>query len=358
MSGLCADGRLFFANNMKFRMMKSLLLLILVCFCGCATAQTKTNLTEKERFELAADYSRQARGVSVLVMKGDKIVFEDYQNGHTADEPSPLFSGTKSFSGVMLAAAIEDKLIKDFDEKVSDTITEWKSDDRKSKITIRQLLSLTSGIDAGQIGVVPAYSEAILKPASHDPGTFFQYGPVPYQIFGELMTRKLKPKNETVMGYLKRRILDPIGLNVPYWRMENGQPLLPQGASLTAREWVKFGLFLKSGGKWNGKQIVKKDLLNELIIGSKANPAYGVTFWLNNKGQGPAGRATIGGNSDGIGRNGIAEGVSDLFMAAGALNQRLYVIRSLDLVVVRQGQMAKYDDAEFLKRLLLGVAGK
>jgi len=47
--------------------------------------------------------------------------------------------------------------------------------------------------------------------------------------------------------------------------------------------------------------------------------------------------------------------VPDLFMAAGAANQRLYIIRSLDLVIVRQGQLAKYDDAEFLKRLLLGI---
>ncbi len=203
----------FYLKNMKYRIVKCLLLIVLACFCGCARAQTKSNLTEKQRFELAADYSRRARGVSVLIMKGDKIVFEDYENGHTADEPWPLFSGTKSFSGVMLAAAIEDKLVTGFDEKVSDTITEWKSDNRKSKITIRQLLSLTSGVDAGQIGVVPTYAEAITKPASHDPGTFFQYGPVPFQIFGEVMTRKLKPKNETVMSYLKRRILDPIGLS-------------------------------------------------------------------------------------------------------------------------------------------------
>lgn len=130
-------------------------------------------------------------------MKGEKIVFEDYQNGHRADEPWMLASGTKSFSGVMLAAAIEDKLVKSFDEKVSDTITEWKTDPWKSKITIRQLLSLTSGMDGGQIGRVPTYAEAITKTLEADPGTRFEYGPVPFQIFGELMTRKLKPKKKT-----------------------------------------------------------------------------------------------------------------------------------------------------------------
>lgn len=160
------------------------------------------------------------------------------------------------------------------------------------------------------------------------------------------------------MSYLKRRILDPIGLKVGSWRIENGEPLLPQGASLTAREWVKFGLFLKNGGKWNGKQIVKKSLLDELIIGSKANPAYGITFWLNKKGTDPRGRPMGGGAVDEIGRNGIADGQTDLFMAAGAANQRLYIIPSLDMVVVRQGRLDKWEDVEFMRRLILGVAAK
>jgi CubicO group peptidase (beta-lactamase class C family) len=129
---------------------------------------------------------------------------------------------------------------------------------------------------------------------------------------------------------------------------------LPQGASLTAREWVKFGLFLKNGGKWNGKQIVAKKLVDELVVGSKVNAAYGITFWLNNKGVNPQGRA-IGGAVGAISQNGIAAGVKDLYMAAGAANQRLYIIPSLDMVVVRQGQLAKFDDAEFIRRLVTGT---
>lgn len=322
-----------------------------------AKAQTTKPLTEQERFRLAADYSRDHRGLSVLVMKGDKIIFEDYENGQTADTPWVLFSGTKSFSGAMLAAAIEDKLVSGFDEKVSDTVKEWKADKQKSQITLRQLLSLTSGISAGQIGRVPSYSEAINSPMKFDPGTHFEYGPVPYQTFGELMTRKLKAKNENVMGYLKRRILNPIGIKVADWQMKDGQPLLPQGASLTAREWVKFGLFMKNGGKWDGKQIIKKKLLDELVIGSKANPAYGITFWLNHPGKNPMGREIGGGDSSEVSKGGFSDGVGDLFMAAGAANQRLYIIPSLDMVIVRQGRMAKFDDREFLGRLLFGRFG-
>ncbi len=288
----------------------------------------------------------------MLVMKGSTIVFEDDQNGYAKDLPWILASGTKSFSGVMCAAAIEDKLISSFDEKVADTITEWKADPRKSKITLRQLLSLTSGIEAGQIGVVPSYAEAVTKPASYEPGTHFEYGPVPFQLFGEVMTRKLKARNETVMTYLKRRILDPIGMNISFWRKSDGQPLLPQGVTLTAREWAKFGLLLKDRGKWKGKQIVSSKLLDQLTVGSKANPAYGLTFWLNANGIGPSGtdRANLSGD---IGTKKIADTL-DLFMAAGAGNQRLYIIPSQDLVVVRFGAFGDYDDRQFISRLLTG----
>jgi CubicO group peptidase (beta-lactamase class C family) len=355
---------------MKHLFCLSVIALTLVSL-GCAVnAQQKIDLNQKG-LQRAADYSNETRGLSVLVMKGDKIVFEEYQNGHSAETPWMLASGTKSFSGVMLAAAIADGLIKGFDEKVSDTITEWKADPRKSKITIRQLLSLTSGIETGPNGRPPAYSQAVKYNTRFEPGEKFEYGPVPFQTFGELMRRKLAPKNESVMDYLKRRILDPIGLKVAQWNTQEGQPNLPSGAYLTAREWVKFGLFLKNGGKWNGKQLIKKSLLDELYIGSKANPNYGLTFWLNRSNNGQAQvaensgrvRTILGGDEDvgttAMSRNGIGSTVAkDLFMAAGAANQRLYIIPSLDLVIVRQGRLARYDDKEFLSRFLAGDTGR
>ena len=95
-------------NQIKF-----IIVLFVISSFGCRTfAQTAKPSTEAERFKLAAEYSSQNRGVSVLVMKGDKVVFEDYQNGHEATAPWMLASGTKSFSGVMCAAAIEDRLIR------------------------------------------------------------------------------------------------------------------------------------------------------------------------------------------------------------------------------------------------------
>ena len=63
---------------------KFLLVTLAVIVTVCNSFAQKP-LSEDERYKLAADYSRRNRGVSVLVMKGDKIVFEDYQNGNTVE---------------------------------------------------------------------------------------------------------------------------------------------------------------------------------------------------------------------------------------------------------------------------------
>lgn len=331
----------FFRQNMRI-----ITVILVVAFSLVASAQQKG---PDRSFEAAAKYSRDHRGIAVVILKGDKIVFEDYAMQGSQDLPWMLASGTKSFSGVMCAAAIDDKMVSGFDEKVADTITEWKSDPRKSKITIRQLLSLTSGIDAGQIGRVPSYAEAIQSPARYEPGSKFEYGPVPFQIFGEVLTRKLKLRSETLDGYLKKRILEPLGMKVSLWRKNNDQPLLPQGAVISAAEWIKFGRFLKDRGKWNGKQLIPVKLLDELTVGSKANPAYGITFWLNENGIGPSGGERLSISGD-IGKK--LSDSSKIYMAAGAGNQRLYIIPSKDMAVVRFGAFGDYDDREFIGKLL------
>jgi len=79
-------------------------------------------------------------------MQNGRTIFERYANSGSANRRWPIFSGTKSFWGVAALAAAQEGLFK-LDDPVSNTITEWKNDSRKSQITIRQLLSQTDGIE-------------------------------------------------------------------------------------------------------------------------------------------------------------------------------------------------------------------
>src|SRR5882762_6649450 len=94
----------------------------------------------------AAAYSENNRCFSMLVMQNGKTVFEHYANGGGADMRCKIFSGTKNFWGIAALCAVRDGLIR-LDDRVADTITEWKNDQRKSQITVRQLLSQTDGIE-------------------------------------------------------------------------------------------------------------------------------------------------------------------------------------------------------------------
>ena len=302
-----------------------------------------------DAFRRATEYSKTERGDAVLVMIDGRVVFEEYHNGGAVNKTHLLASGTKSFTGVMAIAAQQDGLLT-LDEPVSKTIPEWGGDPQRASITIRQLLSLTSGLDGGPNGNPPSYGEAVTGTMSAAPGAKFQYGPTPFQVFGEVMRRKLAPGKETVTQYLQRRVLGPIGIKTGFWRGAlQGQPQLPHGAYLTAREWAKFGEFVRQGGAAGGQQVVPAELLQELFKGTTANPMYGITWWLNAEVT-PELRAAIRLLQTNWGGMDRVPGLEGMVTAAGAFKQRLYVIPSRRMVVVRYGNSVgkQFDDATFL----------
>lgn len=325
--------------------------------------------TEAGMKRLAA-YSDSVGGLSLLIQHRGKVIFEHYAEGHDAGKATMLASGTKSFWGPLAQMAVQDGLFA-LDDLVCDTINEWKEDPRKSKITVRMLLSLTSGLDPATDALqgfkrYSKYDHAISVEATREPGTTFQYGPAAFFSFGEFLRRKLEahevqrkasenaaaqseggadkpepikqlPLN--VEAYLKARILDPLGIKVANWTSEpDGKVYLPHGAFLTAREWAKYGEFLRSGCAPDGTQLLPLASLQECVHGTDVNPGYGLTIWLN-AGPGDQGHAlselqTVMGTTSGI----DWRLPHDAFMAAGKGKQRLYVIPSLELVIVRQSR--------------------
>lgn len=311
----------------------------------------------------AAEYSSLHEGLSLVVQVNGHLVFEHHAPGVDPDQPHDLASGTKSFAGVLAAAAAADGLLQ-FDEPVVDTIEEWRADPVKSRITIRQLLLLVSGLAGGsKPGHIPEYEEALLAPAVSEPGLRFHYANAPFQVFGEVMRRKLRALVEDPLVYLQARILDPTGLRVGRWRRgRDGQPSWASGASLTAREWVKLGELVRQEGRWSDRELIPSALLRECFQGSADNPAYGLSWWLNaplpQERRSVLRQATLG-LDDLWSDPWIAR---DLVYAAGAAKQRLYVSREQGWVVARQaggvhaalarGEHSPFSDREFLGCLL------
>lgn len=333
-------------------------------------------MPEQSAFERAAEYSDQHQGAAVLVMHKGEIIFERYNEGATADTAIHIQSGTKGFWGPVVAAMIADGLISSFDEKAVETLPEWNTHIYKRQITIRNLLQLNAGLAQDVINLQghnrptlapDLYAHAVQVPVVDTPGEQFSYGPTCYYVLGEILKRKLaelavtqgNPEAETPLDYLKRRLFTPLGILPGKWVHDSsGNPHIPNGAWITALHWAGFGQFLLEEGRWDGEQLVPADLMQELRESSDPNPGHGLALWLNT----PGGASYIGTqiheNSDPAGPGGFIypDGESDLFAAMGGGKNRMYIVPSYSLVIVRQTFHSGdgFEDSQFLRLLFEG----
>lgn len=309
-----------------------------------------------ESWALASKYSTSHGGLALRVQQGGKILDETYAKGWTAKTPHRIYSGTKSFVAVVALIALEEGLLK-LDEKASDTLTEWKKD-RRRDITIEQLLSQTSGLDTGDDVIYPARDQlaaAVKVRLISPPGTKFHYGPAGYQAFGEILRRKLRPRGRSVEGYIREKLIKPLDIDIAYWKHDDaGNPMLHTGLYLTTEEWAKFGEFIKKLCLSDKKQIITPQNLAMLFTGHKGNPAYGMGFWLNAAQPSPRPQKIADLQPAIDGDQVYPGGPKDLYSSIGSCKQRLYIIPSLDLVIIRFGQLTRFSDGDFLGRLLTG----
>jgi CubicO group peptidase (beta-lactamase class C family) len=336
--------------------MKSLLFVLTFWLIAAGLAMAADEITASH-FTMAAQYSRTHGGLSLRVEQGGRLLFENYARDYSAGTSHKIFSGTKSFVAVAALIADQEGLLS-FSEKASDTLTEWRGDRRRS-ITIDQLLSHTSGLDPDN-GLMEAYRDqmagTIHARLIDTPGARFHYGGVNYEAFGEILRRKLQAKGGgSVEDFIKDKVLDPLDIDLDGWVCDRaGNVLVHSGMVLTPGEWAKFGNFINRTRNGTSQKLVTSQTLATLFVGNAANPAYGLGFWLNRPPPEPRLQSIkllqLAIDGDQL----YPGGPRDLVAAIGTSKQRLYMISSLDLVIVRFAYGASFSDGDFLSRLLTG----
>lgn len=336
--------------------------------CKKPATETSVKLFSREQMQAGANYSLQKGGTAVLFMQNGQVVYENYHNGADANTATHIQSGTKGFFAAVVALAIQEGYISGYEENVSETITEWQSTTLhpgKRLIKIKDLVSLTSGLSQNISDIQGANASApdIYKYTVDSlslisvPGTHFQYGPSHYYAFGVFLKRKMQRAgiNQDPLQYLETRILQKIGITYSSWIYDQaGNPHIPNGCYITPRNWVKFGQFLLQKGSWNNAQIIQKSLVEALFVPKADNPGYGSFLWLNNpngetslSGQHPAPAGSAGGLI-------YYGGYTDMIGALGAGKNRLYIIPSLNAIIVRQtlDDTSDFSDNDFLSLVL------
>lgn len=288
---------------------------------------------------------------AIAIVRHGYLVREFYAFNVLIPTRFDIWSGTKSFTGtswgLLLEDSRQDRLPNDqhvaLDSPAYSFIPEGYplTDPRKKYITIRHLLTMTSGIPGERMGVRGMPTATGHGPFEHalgrcpnrygrwadklsaEPGAHWDYSDPAFAHLSLIFTNIM---GQEMSECLKEWVFDPIGIENLSWDVQGGSGFIGPhtnahtGIHISARELARFGYLALHHGMWNGQQLVPRwwmDLATQ--TSQDLNPDYGYTWWVNTKGAcWPS----------------LPRDASALM---GYRSNKCYVIPSLDLAVARVG---------------------
>lgn len=283
------------------------------------------------------------RSTSAMVLKDGRIVAEAYGQGGGPGVLREIASAGKSMVSTLTGCCLDEGRIKSLDQSASDFFPDWKGTPKQA-ITIKHLISMTSGLDdtglllRNVVGDQAALNAA--APVKDPPGTVWNYNTAVYHLMFHLVARAA---GEPFEAYAKRKLLDPLDMKETTWLTNKGRDASGKEvtnyytANCSARDLARFGLMALGGGAFDGRRIVSESYLKAATSPSQElNGSYGYLWWENARPGRPAGGAA---NAP---RRYMFDGSpADTFAALGAQGQNVVVIPSQGLVIVRQGAVAQ-----------------
>ena len=253
---------------------------------------------------------------SVIIVKDEKLVFEEYFPGHDfrytnqnfhgeliefdIDTPHNTHSATKSIVSTLVGIAIDKGFIESENDRIIFYLSPYAEffDEEKSKITIKHLLTMSSGLEWNEWDVPPGDPEydtyrfnispdpleyILSKPIITEPGSTFYYNGAGVDLLGEIVS---VAANMELNEFAGQYLFEP--LNVDYFNF----PVHPSGMvyahgdiHITPRTMAKYGYLLLNDGKWNNEQIVSQEWINESVVNQIQIPRlpwaddYGYLIW-------------------------------------------------------------------------------
>jgi CubicO group peptidase (beta-lactamase class C family) len=274
------------------------------------------------------EYLQLKNTKSFIILVNGRIVLENYFNGHTADSPWYWASAGKTLTATTTGIAEQEGLLNT-NNKVSDYLgTGWTSTtlQKENLITCKNLLTMTSGLDDTTGDGVSA-ANLIYKA---DAGTRWAY----HNVYVKLQDVVAAASNSTWINYFNLKLKNPIGMNGT-WIPNNDLSVYWSNS----RSMARFGLLALNKGKWKETQIVNQNYFELATTTSQnLNLGYGYLWWLNGKSSDRLPQTQIQFNG-----SILPNGSNDMFMALGKNDQKIYVVPSKKMVVIRMGEAADTD---------------
>lgn len=327
-------------------MMRGFVVLASVAACGSEatwewpTATPEAQAMDASVLEGARTYAFQPgkRTQGVVVTRRGTLVAEWYEDGRDATSYAASWSMGKSVTSALVGIAIDEGKIPSVTVPMTDYYPQWIGSPR-DQIALEHVLHMTSGLDWEEIYQVDMANESDVvqlvfttesplayvldRPLRVTPGTTFNYSSGDTLLLsGMLQQATGRPAGE----YAQEKLFGKLGIEAAeWWTARTGETLTYCCLDMTSRDFARIGLLYMQRGMWDGEQVVPQAWVDASLSPAPAYMGYGYQWWLEGR---TATDAII---------------PDDLFMANGHDGQYIYVIPSLELVVVRNGHYDKYE---------------
>lgn len=273
---------------------------------------------------------------AVVVVRDGVLVAERYAPGFSSTTRQLGWSMAKSVTNLLLGRLVQQGRVAVTDDHLR---PEWTDD--RAKITIDQLQRMTSGLrwdeeyDLGTPITEMLYGQADMgafvagQPLAHAPGSYQQYS----SGSTNLLCSVLRARTGAGPELARTQILEPLGLTGAVWEPDaTGTPVCSSYLWATPRDWATIGQFALQGGQWGGRQLLPTDWMTRsttVLPGAGQETGYAAGWWVNRLPDGSLAKPAL---------------PADTYWAQGHDGQRVYVVPSAKLVVVRIGFSPKVTD--------------
>ncbi len=309
---------------------------------GKVIAFERGSYTLPTRFEFngktfdSEQYLADTMATGLLILHKDKIIYEEYWHGHSAEGTHIAWSVSKSFLSALFGIAVAEGHIKDIMQPVTDYVPELAGSGYDG-VPIKHVLQMSSGVgfnedygdpdsDINRMGERMAMGDSLLEfsatlKRARPPGTLQHYVSIDSQVLGTVLVRAT---GKDLSDYTSEKLWKPLGMeSKAYWMVDgSGMGMAFGGLNVSLRDFMRLGRLYLHKGNWFGEQIVREDWVHDsvtpdaphLMPGKKPgsdNPlGYGYQWWMPQDWTGD-------------------------YMALGVYDQMIYVDPNRDLVIAR-----------------------
>lgn len=293
------------------------------------TTPSSLNWNETELNNLYT-YLQQKNTKAFLILKDGRIVSERYFGTFTADSNWYWASAGKTMTAFLIGIAQQEGIININNRSSQYLGSGWTSAPpaKENLITVKHQLTMTTGLNDDVQPDNDCTLPACLQYKA-DAGSRWAYHNGPYTILEKVVE---SASGTTYNNYFQQKIRDRIGMN-GLWIKTGFNNVYYS----TPRSMARFGLLLLNKGKWGSTGILSDESYfnNQVSSSQNINPSYGYLTWLNGKSSYmmPTLQASFNGSL-------IPNAPSDMYAALGKNDQKIYVVPSLNVVVIRMGESA------------------